>query len=158
MSSLNSARLVGAALCRLIAMTLPPFIGMRFHANNNPSTSVCVVHSSGVYVNADACHEYIETTTSFGSLFQKEKIMKRSSITFVLATALFAGAAFAADVAHTGKIHDVDADAGKITLIENSVKTEYEADDEKALEGLNPGDEVTLTVTGEGMVSAAKKI
>jgi hypothetical protein len=52
----------------------------------------------------------------------------------------------------------VDADAGKITLIENSVKTEYEADDEKALEGLNPGDEVTLTVTGEGMVSAAKKI
>ena len=158
MSSLNSARLAGAALCRLITMTPPPFIGMRFHANNNPSTSVCVVHSSGVYGNADACHEYIETTTSFGSLFQKEKIMKRSSITFVLATALFVGAAFAADVAHTGKIHDVDADAGKITLIENSVKTEYEADDEKALEGLNPGDEVTLTVTGEGMVSAAKKI
>ncbi len=84
--------------------------------------------------------------------------MKRSSIAFVLATALFAGSAFAADVAPTGKIHEVDADAGKITLIENSVKTEYEADDEKALEGLNPGDEVTLTVTGEGMVSAAKKI
>lgn len=84
--------------------------------------------------------------------------MKRSSIAFVLATALFAGSAIAADVAHTGQIHDVDADAGKITLIENSVKTEYEADDEKALEGLNPGDEVTLTVNGEGMVSAAKKI
>jgi Cu/Ag efflux protein CusF len=131
---------------------------MRFHANNNPCTSVCIVHSSGVYGNADACHEYIETTTSFGSLFQKENIMKRSSIAFVLATALFAGSAFAADVAHTGQIHDVDADAGKITLIENSVKTEYEADDETALEGLNPGDEVTLTVNGEGMVSAAKKI
>ena len=158
MSSLNSARLAGALLCRLITMTLPPVIGMRFHANNNPGTSVCVVHSSGVYGNADACHEYIETTTSFGSLFQKEKIMKRSSIAFVLASALFAGSAFAADVAHTGKIHEVDADAGKITLIENSVKTEYEADDEKALEGLNPGDEVTLTVTSEGIVSAAKKI
>jgi Cu/Ag efflux protein CusF len=158
MSSLNSARLAGAALCRLITMTPPPFIGMRFHANNNPGTSVCVVHFSGVYGNADACHEYIKTTTSFGSLFQKENIMKRSSIAFVLATALFAGSALAADVAHTGKIHDVDADAGKITLIENSVKTEYEADDEKALEGLNPGDEVTLTVNGEGMVSASKKI
>jgi Cu/Ag efflux protein CusF len=158
MSNLNSARLAGAARCRLITMMLPPFIGMRFHANNNPGKSVCVVHSSGVYGNADACHEYIETTTSFGSLFQKENIMKRSSIAFVLATTLFAGSAFAADVAHTGQIHDVDADAGKITLIENSVKTEYEADDEKALEGLNPGDEVTLTVNGEGMVSAAKKI
>ena len=158
MSSLNSDCLAGAALYRLITMTLPPFIGMRFHANNNPGTSVCVVHSSGVYGNADACHEYIETTTSFGSLFQKEKIMKRSSIAFVLVTALFTGSAFAADVAHTGKIHEVDADAGKITLIENSVKTEYDADDEKALEGLNPGDEVTLTVTGEGMVSATKKI